>query len=233
MKKNSLTYIIFILFFIFTACKLPGDILGTAEPEIIPTNTVEIATEPVIPPTDMPTSTPDPYAGWLTYINQDNGYQFNYPPTAIVNAFGVSSYPTEDLPAGMTPGDYRLQLQQTYGDEICVTVQYELGSVSISVPINSQFSYALCGRTGVGVGTMTDKIEQVNINGNIENAEGFEFYGGSEILDNHNETLVIRLADDTRIEYGAGPDGVFTYADYIAGTKDVLLLVVESYRPYP
>jgi len=41
------------------------------------------------------------------------------------------------------------------------------------------------------------------------------------------------LSDETRIEYGAGPDSFSTYADYISGTKDVLLMIVESYRPYP
>ncbi|MBT3241028.1 MAG: hypothetical protein HON98_01965 [Chloroflexi bacterium] len=233
MKKNSLSFVLFIIFFIFTACNLPGDIFGTSEPEIVSTNTPEVATETSIPPTDMPTSTPDPYAGWSTYINQDFGYQFDYPPGAVVTAVGVSSYPTNDLPAGMTPGDYMTQLQQTYGDQLCVMAGFGLGYVNFSAPINSQKFYTICGRTGVGVGTMTDKTEQILINGNLESAEGFEFYGGSEELDNHNETFVIHLTDETRIEYGAGPDSFSTYADYISGTKDVLLMIVESYRPYP
>lgn len=234
MTKNKIGKMLLVVFFVLAACKLPGDLFPTEEPPP-PENTAVPAppTEEPIPPTDAPTATPDPYAGWLTYINQDHGYQFDYPPGATINVIGVSSYPTADLPAGMTPSDYMLQLQQTYGDKLCVAVNYLQGYVNISAPVNTQFAYTLCGRTGVGVGTMTDKVEQVTINGNIETAEGFEFYGGSEILDNHNETLVLYLADLTRIEYGAGPDSVFTYANYLTNTKDVLLLIVESYRPYP
>jgi len=235
MTKNKIGKMLLVVFFVLAACKLPGDILGTEEPAPPPENTEVPAspTEEPIPPTDTPTATPDPYAGWLTYINQDHGYQFNYPPGAIVDAVGVSGYPTADLPAGMTPSEYMAQLQQTYGNQICVSIHYLQGYVNISAPVNTQFVYTLCGRTGVGMGTMTDKTEQVLINGILETAEGFEFYGGSEILDDHNETLVLYLADNTRIEYGAGPDSVVTYADYIADTKDVLLLIVESYQPYP
>ena len=58
---------------------------------------------------------------------------------------------------------------------------------------------------------------------------GYEEIGPGETLAYHNETLVVTLADGTRIEYGAAPDGAATYEDYLETTRDVLLRIVSSY----
>jgi hypothetical protein len=123
-----------------------------------------------------------------------------------------------------------------YGDTLCVGVHYESGYVNFSAPANEGFRYALCGRTGVGVGTMTDKSETVVIAGNSYTASGFEFMGEDvpcDLLPCHNETMVLQLPSGMRIEYGAAPVETVTYADYLATARPVLLQIVSTFVPGP
>ena len=175
-----------------------------------------------------------PPAGWRVYINDRYGYRVYYPATATITEHGVEGFPTDELPAGMSADDYVAQLQERYGDNLCVGVHYELGYVYISVPANRGGRYAACGRTGVGVGQMVDKRDTIVIAGQTYTATGFEFIGAEEPcqpLACHNETLVVNLADGTRIEYGAVPSEKATFEDYLATTRDVLLQIVASYAP--
>jgi hypothetical protein len=206
----------------------------------VPPSTQVPTTEPP-PPTAIPTEVPTvepagPPAGWLLYTNSYFGYQFYYPPEATIHESGVDGYPTDELPAGKTPSEYIAELQAMYGNTLCVSVGYGSGYVNFSAPANAGFRYALCGRTGVGVGTMTDKTDTIVIAGNSYSATGFEFMGEEvpcDLLPCHNETMVLQLPDDTRIEYGAAPVEGVTYADYLATTRPVLLQIVGTFIPGP
>lgn len=174
-------------------------------------------------------------AGWQVHVNDLYGYRFYYPATETITQHGVEGFPTDELPAGMSADDYVAQLQDKYGDNLCVGVHYELGYVYISVPANQGGRYAACGRTGVGAGQMVDRRDTTVIAGQTYTATGFEFSGAEEpcqTLACHNETLVVNLADGTRIEYGAVPSEKATFEDYLATTRDVLLQIVASYAPY-
>jgi hypothetical protein len=204
----------------------------------VPTTEPEVPTEaPTAIPTEVPTTEPeDPTAGWLLYTNSYFGYQFYYPPEATVHESGVDGYPTDELPEGKTPSEYMAELQALYGDTLCISVQYGSGYVNFSAPANEGFRYALCGRTGVGVGTMTDKNDTIVIGGNSYTASGFEFMGEEvpcDMLPCHNETLVLQLPSGMRIEYGAAPVEGVTYADYLATTRPVLLQIVSTFIPGP
>jgi putative hemolysin len=172
--------------------------------------------------------------GWQVYVNDDFGYRFYYPPTATITEQGVAGFPTDELPEGKSADEYIAELEAEYGNKLCVAVSYELGYINISAPPNEEFRYAICGRTGVGVGEMIDKSETVVIAGQTYTATGFEFIGAEEpctALPCHNETFVLQLTDGTRIEYGAAPAENATYEDYLATTKDVLLQIVASFVP--
>jgi hypothetical protein len=172
----------------------------------------------------------DPYEGWLTYRNEDYHYQFRYPSEANILESGVMGFPTDELPEGMSIDDYLAQLEEQYGQRLCVSLQFSSGYIHISPPENDAFRYALCGRTGVGAGELIEESETVFIAGEYQRAEGFEFVGADETLPEHNETLVIRLPDGTRIEYGALPvDGV-TYDEYLIETKPILLQILSTYE---
>ncbi|HEY43422.1 MAG TPA: hypothetical protein G4O11_05500 [Anaerolineae bacterium] len=181
---------------------------------------------PVPPPPEWS----ETFDTWQVYVNEEIGYQFEYPATATVEEFEIMGFPTDELPEGMSIDEYIAQLQEQYGNSLCVHVGYSLGYVSISAPPNAGFRYVICGRTGVGVGEMINKVELVNIDGRTYEATGFEFIGDDETLDNHNETFVILLDDGTRIEYGARPAQDATYEDYLMKTKEVLLQILASFE---
>lgn len=172
----------------------------------------------------------DPYAGWLTYINEDYGYQFRHPAQATIQESGVMGFPTEELPEGMSIDDYIAQLEEQYGERLCVSLQFSSGYITISPPENESFKYAICGRTGVGVGELINKSEDVFVAGSFYKAEGFEFIGEGETIPDHNETFVIRLPDGTRIEYGARPVEDVTYDEYLTEVKSMLLQILSTYE---
>lgn len=198
-----------------------------------PSPTVESATSTSMP---APTEGATIPAGWLLYTNPMFGYRFYYPPEATITESGVDGFPADELPADKTPGEYIAELQAMYGDTLCVTVEYGSGYISISASANQEFRYSICGRTGVGVGTMTNKSEALVIAGNAYTAAGFEFMGEETPCDTlpcHNETMVLQLPDGTRIEYGAAPVEGVAYADYLATTRPVLLQIVTTFTPGP
>lgn len=171
----------------------------------------------------------DPYGEWITYTNDNYGYEFLYPSDGIITETGVQGFPAEDLPEGMTNEEYMAQLSEEYSDRLCVGAKIGYGYIQISAPPNQQFLYSICGRTGVGVGEMIDKTEEVFIAGKTYIADGFEFIGADETLPEHNETMVIHLDDGTRIEYGARPDENGTFEDYLLGAKLTILEILSTY----
>jgi hypothetical protein len=169
----------------------------------------------------------DPYGEWLVYTNDNYGYQFLYPSDGIIAETGVQGFSTDELPEGMSNEEYLAQLENQYSNNICVTVKVGYGYINISAPETQQ--YAFCGRTGVGVGELINRTEEVFISGKTYIADGFEFIGTDETLPEHNETMVIHLDDGTRIEYGARPDENGTFEDYLLGAKLTILEILSTY----
>ncbi len=237
--KNLRTMLAAGLLLITLACGPTVTVIVTVPPEPTPVEATEVIPTlppPTAAPTTPPTLGPAAPAGWLLYTNPLFGYQFYYPPEATITETGVEGFPTDELPAGKTPSEYMAELQAMYGNTLCVGVRYGAGYVNISASANQEFRYAICGRTGVGVGTMTDKSNTLMIAGSMYTATGFEFVGEETPCDTlpcHNETLVLQLPDGTRIEYGAAPVEGVTYADYLATTRPVLVQIVTTFVPGP
>jgi len=172
----------------------------------------------------------DAYEGWATYINEDYSYRFHYPAEADILETGVMGFPTEELPEGMSIDDYVAQLEEQYGERLCVSLNFSSGYIHFSPPENDSFKYAICGRTGVGAGELIDKSEEVYVAGGFYPAQGFEFIGNDETFPEHDETLVIRLPDGTRIEYGSLPLQEADYQEYLTEVKPVLLQILSTYE---
>ncbi len=175
--------------------------------------------------------------GWLTYVNQRYGYLFRYPPSAEIEEIGPQGFQVDEngiplggLPDGVTLDTYLDYLEENYGNNLCVGIHYGLGYIYISAAENVEARYAICGRTGVGVAEIIQKEEELIIDGISITATGMEIVGEGESLAGHNETMVIRLAEGTRIEYGAAPRFDATYEDYLTKTRPVLLQIVQSFE---
>jgi hypothetical protein len=204
----------------------------------IQVNRIEIVNEPsgTIPPAPV---WPETDEGLMTFANETFGYQLQVPPTATIAQLGAVALPPDELTVGITEEELMAQLQQRYGDQLCVHIEYGLGYVYISAPVNDGFRYSPCGRTGVGAGAVSPKSEDIAIDSRIYAAKGFEFVGdvtpcgpAADTLDCHNETLVIVLDDGTRIEYGARPDPTGTYEDYLMKGKEAVRYIVESFQHF-
>jgi hypothetical protein len=172
----------------------------------------------------------DAYEGWATYSNEFYGYQFRYPAGATITEHGPDGFPSEELPEGISADEYLEQLVEKYSNQLCVGIHYSHGYIYILAPIDSEFRYAICGRTGVGAGELIEKTEEVFVAGELVTAEGFEFIAESDTLPYHNETLVLTLSDGTRIEYGASPVEGATYEDYLTEAKLVILQILSTYE---
>ncbi len=209
----------------------------TVAPTVVPTDapTAAPTTQPTVEPTAAPTINSVAPEGWTLYLNDVFGYRFYYPVGAAIQETGVMGFPADERPAGETADEYIAELQNMYSDTLCVSVGYGLGYVNFSASANAGSRYVLCGRTGVGMGTMITRTEVVVIDGVSFTATGFEFFGPEspcDVLSCHNETMVLNLPDGTRIEYGALPlEG--TYTDYLATTRPVLFQIVGTFAPPP
>jgi hypothetical protein len=207
---------------------------ATAIPEVTPTP--EATLMPEATPTPEPTveeiPTPEAeaaYHGWLTYTNDVYGYEFKYPPEATVTEAPEWHFkvPAEEQQQGVTHQD----VYEQYTGKICISVDYELGYVRISAPVNAGFPYVICGRTGIAYqGRAREEI--LVIDGKTYTAGGWEEQGPEETLPYHNEMLLVALDDGTRIEYGAKPVETSTFEDYLE-TRDDLVRIVQSYRKLP
>jgi hypothetical protein len=205
-----------------------------ATPE--PTRTPEATPTPETIPTPEPTSEESPtpemeiaYEGWLTYTNDVYKYEFKYPTGATVaeaseTAFHLSA---EEAQEGVTFRD----VYERYTGKICIHVDYQLGWVTISAPVNTGFRYVNCGITGI-VGPGRTREETLLIDGKTYSAGGWEQQGLGETLPFHNEVLIVNLDDGTQIEYGAKLVETATFEDYLL-IRDDLVRIVQSYRKLP
>jgi hypothetical protein len=174
--------------------------------------------------------------GWLTYTNDRYGYQIQYPPEASIEESGIQGYPSDEngmpaggLPEGVTLDTYLQYLEQTYGNNLCIQIQTNIGYIMINAPENEGFKYANCGRTGVGVAAITNFELEVRVDGKSYTARGMDIQGGGESLAEHNEDVIVTLDDGTRIEFGPRPTVNATFEDYLLKGRPLLLSILETY----
>lgn len=230
MKSNKLYILIAILtsIFLFTTAAVCNQCVATPEEEIsveIEEETAEEkAEEEEDAKEDGDIEEKDELKEWETYINDVYGYEFNYPSEAEIIEADISSFglSPEEVAQGLTFED----IYNEYTGKICVTIDYKLGYINISVPENK---YVLCGRSGVGAYEVEEIEEEIIIEGQAYTAKGIEVKGPGETLAYHNEFLRIALEDGTKIEYGSRYDEEALYDDYLK-IKDELIKIVESYR---
>ena len=121
---SQIRWILICLFMLFglMACTVPAEVVqvtrptmqtATAVSTIVPTQAAETAVEPTNQPaTPEPTSQPTPLpataaeADWLIYQNDFYGYTISYPPDAQIATQGITGFPTDELPEGMSPDEY-------------------------------------------------------------------------------------------------------------------------------
>lgn len=154
------------------------------------------------------------YNGWETYINDVYKYQFKYPSgTEIIEAEKEAFVMTPDESAAGKTFD---ELYNELTGKICLLIKYGDASINISAPENADFSRVICGRTGIGSEEERTSVEEtLTINGKIYTASGDK--GSSD------STLILKLDDGTRIEYG----GDLVNED----TALVIRRIIESYKP--
>lgn len=220
MKKTSLLTVMLCVMISSCTSQSSTTPLAQTSPEAVKTSTDTTKTPPL---QDQNPSTSD----WLTYRNEQYGYEFQYPSDAKIlptepNGFMV---PLEESQAGTTSEE----AYKRWGGEICLTIRYQWGYLSISGPENHGGRYVRCGRTGVGAYEITQQEETVSIDGQKMIAKGMEVKGPGESLEEHNETFRIELPGGVTIEYGAYPDEKATFADYLA-SKPTLLKILASYH---
>ena len=80
-----------------------------------------------------------------------------------------------------------------------------------------------------GVAEITNKTEDVMLNGQASTATGMEINGETE----HSEMFILDLSNGTRINFGGGGQTTAEYEAYLANTKPILLQILASYKPVP
>ncbi len=231
MQKNVVVLAVLI---VALACALPP--MGVATPTSAPPQATEAASQPPLPPAASATSpaggAPTAIPGWLTYTNAYLGYQFDYPPEAVISAVGVTGYPTEELPAGMTPDQYFALLEQTYPPQLCVDVQLPIGFLTIGAPQDRGGKYSTpCGVSGIGAYTIVNKTETITVGAEALQAGGMEIYDPQQNNLFKAEVYYLTLGDGTRMNYGGDWLQLGrTHDDYLP-YRDILLRMMASYRP--
>jgi len=179
----------------------------------------------------------DPTADWQVFTSDRYGYQIKYPDGAELSFSGPVGFSADDLPEGMTPDQYMDSLQKEFTDQLCVQIQYSLGFIYISAPPNnSGDSMVPCGSPGYGAGELIDLARDVEVDGKLYRASGYEGIRSNpsgETLDLHNEILWIDLEDGTRIAFGATPRTDATYQDYLIKTRDTLEQIIGTFKLVP
>lgn len=179
------------------------------------------------------TTSQDLHDDWQRYEDPGGNYAFRLPLTAQVIVHGIEGFPTDELSAGMTPDEYMQQLREEHPEPLCVEVLSTLGYFTINSPENLERQYTPCGRTGVGAGETLAKDETITIGVQDYTAQGFEYLGGGDSLDLHNETLHITLDNGLRIEYGALPRIDATWQDYLMKGKPQILEILTGMEIMP
>jgi hypothetical protein len=166
---------------------------------------------------------------WMTYINDNYGYTFQYPNTAELTETGVQGFRSEDLPEGMTPEEYIATLEEDYGANICVEIRTGLAYLYISAPVNQGARFNPCGPTGLGAFEIVDQREQVTIGTATYESTGVEFIGDGDSLAEHGELMSLTLPDGTRLAYGSIPRVDATYEDYLMEGEPLIYQIMATY----
>ena len=229
MHKSLITAAVLL---VTLACVLPP--LGAATPTSAPPPTA-LPSQPPPPPaatdTLVPAGAPTAIPGWLTYTNAFLGYQFDYPPDAVITALGVTGYPTDELPAGMTPDQFSAFLEQTYPDQLCVDVQLPIGFLTIGAPQERGGKYSTpCGVSGIGSYTIVNKTETVTVAGQAYSAGGMEIYDPQQNNVFKAEIYHFTLGDGTRFNYGGDWLQLGLTHDDFLPYREMLLRMIGSYR---
>lgn len=210
-----------LLMMLMASCSKTGEETPTPTVVETPTNT---------PTTPSATDTPEagPPEGWEVFTNEVYGYRFFHPTSASISFTGVQGVMAREVPEGLSTEEYVAQLQELLGDKLCVRVDFQMGYILISAAPNEGLRYTICGITGLGVGEVIQKSEEVVIGGNAVLFQGFEFIGDEGASEVHFEMLQYELEDHTRIEFGTSADTGVSYEEYLETTKDTLLEILAS-----
>ena len=190
-----------------------------------------------LPPTQtlVPTEPPGPTAipGWLTYHNGMIGYSFDYPPEAVFTTTGVNGFPSEELPAGLEPGQYFATLEAIYTEPLCAGIELAAASFVLWAPQEEGGRYSgPCGVTGIGVYDIRKDQSPITIDGEALSLGITRLYEvGTEVL--VDEFGTVSLSDGTRFTFvGTWRDRGLTYEDFLED-RAIVLQVMSSYRSDP
>jgi hypothetical protein len=211
---------------------------NTVSTAVPPTAMNEPTAEPTsVPPTDAPTPTvpsePTAIPGWLTYHNAMFGYAFDYPPEATLTTSGVTGYPTEELPAGLEPGQYIATLEATYTEALCAGIELPAAFMVLQAPDDAGGRYGgPCGISGIGVYDLKTEESSMTIGGVTYPLRTTRLYEvGTDTL--VNEFAGVVLKDGTRFNFASTWEmHGLTYEDYLAD-RAIILQVMSSYRAVP
>ncbi len=229
MSRRNLYPLIGLPFFAFAffACSSAAPVSNLPTATSIPTSVPLPATSPTAEVSPTPPA-PD---GWLTYINEPLGYQFNYPPGAQIRETGMSGMPSDEpIPEGMTMDEYWAYLESIIPPNLCVGVNLNVGYIVIAPPYELWGKYTPpCGRSGVGAFDIRDASESVQVNGAIMAANGMQIYDrqSGAFLD---ETFHIEFKNGFRVEYGGNWKGNASKYEQYVTNKQVLMQMLSSLR---
>ena len=204
-----------------TSCSGDGDETPTPAIEETPTNTPQI---PIATETEQ-AGLPE---GWDVFTNEVYGYRFFHPTSASISSTGVQGVVAREVPEGLSTEEYMAQLQELLGDKLCVRVEYQLGYILISAAPNEGGRYVICGISGLGVGEVIQKSEEVMMGETTVLFRGFEFISDEEPSDVHFEMLQYEMEDGTRIEFGSQAETTAAFEEYLETTKETLLQIIAS-----
>ena len=227
-------WILPLLPLLLLACNTLG---SAATPPVQPTPSIP----PVEPTAPVPTETAPPSVtqgptavpGWLTYHNATIGYSFDYPPEASLSITGVAGYPTEELPAGMEPGQYVATLEAIYAEGICASIALPTGTFVVGPAQENGGRYAgPCGVSGIGAYDVRTEEVAVVVDGQSLSLRTNRLYEvGTETL--VHEFSTVRANDGSLLSIiGAWEQHGKSYQDYLAD-RDILLQVLTTYRADP
>jgi hypothetical protein len=220
-----------VLPLLLLACNTFGSAEAPVEqptPSIPPVEPTSVPPTETVPVTMHPRPTGIP--GWLTYHNATIGYSFDYPPEAMLSTTGVAGYPTEELPAGVEPGQYIATLEAAYSEGICASVALTSGTFVVWPAQENGGRYAgPCGVTGIGVYDIRTEEAPVRVDGQPLSLRTTRIYEvGTETL--VNEFSTVRLGDGSLLSIiSAWERNGKTYQDYLAD-RAILLQVLTTYR---